>query len=200
MCISVCERTPSVAPSRLMQAVKGKTSHHLLSEYRRLKREFWGRHLWARGYFVCSSGNVTDEMTAALDARVQLSHCALHSRVKLPLPAKAFSNAQRTSIVVGLGLRSMFPTIVPREVLSNLVMNPSIAGLPDTPVRRTSMATSKAMVKSSPSHTRLNLSSRKQIYAKACAYPGDAQRAVTSSKISCSGLIDGRCRSVIRGA
>ena len=56
---------PSVAPSRLMQAVKGKTSHHLLSEYRRLKREFWGRHLWARGYFVCSSGNVTDEMTAA---------------------------------------------------------------------------------------------------------------------------------------
>jgi putative transposase len=55
---------PSVAPSRLMQAVKGKTSHHLLSEYRRLKREFWGRHLWARGYFVCSSGNVTDEMIA----------------------------------------------------------------------------------------------------------------------------------------
>ena len=55
---------PSVAPSRLMQAVKGKTSHHLLSEYRRLKREFWGRHLWARGYFACSSGNVTDEMIA----------------------------------------------------------------------------------------------------------------------------------------
>jgi len=55
---------PSVAPSRLMQAVKGKISHHLLSEYRRLKREFWGRHLWARGYFACTSGNVTDEMIA----------------------------------------------------------------------------------------------------------------------------------------
>ena len=53
---------PHVAPSRLMQAVKGKTSHHLLSDYRRLRREFWGRHLWARGYFVCSSGNVTDEI------------------------------------------------------------------------------------------------------------------------------------------
>ena len=25
---------------------------------------FWGRHLWARGYFVCSSGNVTDEVIA----------------------------------------------------------------------------------------------------------------------------------------
>jgi len=55
---------PQVAPSRLMQAVKGKTSHHMLSEYRRLKSEFWGRHLWARGYFVCSSGNVTDEVIA----------------------------------------------------------------------------------------------------------------------------------------
>ena len=55
---------PKIAPSRLMQAVKGKTSHHLMSEYRRIKREFWGRHLWARGYFVCSSGNVTDEVIA----------------------------------------------------------------------------------------------------------------------------------------
>ncbi len=53
---------PQMAPSRLMQAIKGKTSHHLLLEYRRLNREFWGRHLWARGYFGCSSGNVTDEV------------------------------------------------------------------------------------------------------------------------------------------
>ena len=53
---------PHVAPSRLMQAIKGKTSHHLMVEYRRVNREFWGRHLWARGYFGCTSGNVTDEM------------------------------------------------------------------------------------------------------------------------------------------
>lgn len=45
-----------------MQAVKGKTSHHLLRDYRQLNREFWGRHLWARGYFVASSGNVTDDV------------------------------------------------------------------------------------------------------------------------------------------
>ena len=43
-----------VAPSRIMQAVKGKSSHHLMMEYRSLKREFWGRHLWARGYFVAT--------------------------------------------------------------------------------------------------------------------------------------------------
>ena len=55
---------PHLAPSRVMQAIKGKTSHHLLMDWRRLREEFWGRHLWARGYFVCSSGNVTDEMIA----------------------------------------------------------------------------------------------------------------------------------------
>ena len=55
---------PHLAPSRVMQAIKGKTSHHLLMDRRKLRAEFWGRHLWARGYFVCSSGNVTDEMIA----------------------------------------------------------------------------------------------------------------------------------------
>ena len=53
---------PHKAPSQVMQAVKGKSSHHLMMNYRRLNREFWGRHLWARGYFACTSGNVTDEM------------------------------------------------------------------------------------------------------------------------------------------
>jgi putative transposase len=53
---------PHLAPSRVMQAIKGKTSHRLLMDRRTLREEFWGRHLWARGYFACSSGNVTDEM------------------------------------------------------------------------------------------------------------------------------------------
>ncbi len=55
---------PHLAPSRVMQAIKGKTSHHLLQDYRRLRTTFWGRHLWGRGYFVASSGNVTDETIA----------------------------------------------------------------------------------------------------------------------------------------
>jgi len=55
---------PHLAPSRVMQRIKGKTSHHLLQDRRKLRAEFWGRHLWARGYFVCPSGNVTDEVIA----------------------------------------------------------------------------------------------------------------------------------------
>ena len=53
---------PHLPPSRVMQAIKGKTSHSMLSDWRQLRREFWGRHLWARGYFVCTSGNVTEGM------------------------------------------------------------------------------------------------------------------------------------------
>ena len=55
---------PHLSPSRVMQAITGKTSHHLLQDRRRLRAEFWGRHLWAHGYFVASSGNVTDEVIA----------------------------------------------------------------------------------------------------------------------------------------
>ena len=53
-----------MAPSKVMQAIKGKTSHHLMRDFRALRKEFWGRHLWARGFFVATTGNVTDEVIA----------------------------------------------------------------------------------------------------------------------------------------
>jgi REP-associated tyrosine transposase len=34
---------PNLAPSRVMQAIKGKTSNQLLREFRALNKEFWGR-------------------------------------------------------------------------------------------------------------------------------------------------------------
>ena len=54
----------SVPPSRVMQLIKGKSSHRLMRDFRSIRKEFWGRHLWARGYFVASTGNVTDEVVA----------------------------------------------------------------------------------------------------------------------------------------
>ena len=53
---------PQVTISRLLQWLKGKTAYKLLQEFPHLKKKFWGRHIWARGYFCCSSGNVTDEV------------------------------------------------------------------------------------------------------------------------------------------
>lgn len=55
---------PYVAVSKLVQRIKGLTSRKLLMENRGLNKAFWGRHLWARGYFVASTGNVTEEVIA----------------------------------------------------------------------------------------------------------------------------------------
>jgi putative transposase len=55
---------PTLAVSRLVQRMKGLTSRRLLEENRGLNKAFWGRHLWGRGYFATSTGNVTEEMIA----------------------------------------------------------------------------------------------------------------------------------------
>jgi putative transposase len=34
----------------------------MLIGFKAQNRQFWGRHLWARGYFAASSGNVADEV------------------------------------------------------------------------------------------------------------------------------------------
>lgn len=53
---------PHLSVSELLQRLKGRSSRKLLEEFGELNRQFWGRHLWARGYFAASSGNVTDEI------------------------------------------------------------------------------------------------------------------------------------------
>lgn len=52
----------NLAVSKLMQQLKGRTSHAMINEFSLLRRQYWGRHMWARGYFCCRSGNVTDEV------------------------------------------------------------------------------------------------------------------------------------------
>ena len=53
---------PHLSVSKLVQYIKGYSSRKLLMEYKDLNKQFWGKHLWARGYFAASSGNVTDEV------------------------------------------------------------------------------------------------------------------------------------------
>ena len=53
---------PTQNVSKIMQWMKGISSRILLQEFPHLKKKFWGRHLWARGYLAVSSGNITDEM------------------------------------------------------------------------------------------------------------------------------------------
>ncbi len=53
---------PQVSVSKLVQKLKGKTSYKLQGEYVSLRKEYWGQRMWARGYFACGTGNVTDDM------------------------------------------------------------------------------------------------------------------------------------------
>lgn len=56
---------PQVTISRLIQQLKGKSVYLLLREFAVIRQRYWGRHVWARGYFCRSSGNVTDEVIKA---------------------------------------------------------------------------------------------------------------------------------------
>ncbi len=53
---------PTQNISKIVQWLKGISSRVLLSEFPHLKKQFWGRYLWARGYLAVSSGNITDEV------------------------------------------------------------------------------------------------------------------------------------------
>ena len=55
---------PKLSVSELVKRLKGRSSRKMLEESGELRKMYWGRHLWARGYFAASTGNVTDEIIA----------------------------------------------------------------------------------------------------------------------------------------
>ena len=56
------EYPPSISISDLVKRLKGRTSRMLQQEFPELGKRYWGRHFWAVGYGVWSSGNITDAM------------------------------------------------------------------------------------------------------------------------------------------
>src|SRR4029077_16568373 len=53
---------PQISVRKLVQKMKGKTAYKLPPEFGALRKQYWGQRMWARGYFACTTGNVTDEM------------------------------------------------------------------------------------------------------------------------------------------
>lgn len=47
---------PKYSVSQIMGYLKGKLALRLLSRYERLGKQYWGRHLWGRGYCVSTIG------------------------------------------------------------------------------------------------------------------------------------------------
>jgi len=54
-----CE--PNLAPAKLVQYLKGRSSRRLQDEFPQLRKRYWGQHLWARGYFYASVGAADEE-------------------------------------------------------------------------------------------------------------------------------------------
>ena len=52
---------PSLSVSKLVPYVKGRSSHKLQREFPRLRKRYWGQHLWARGSFCATVGSVDEE-------------------------------------------------------------------------------------------------------------------------------------------
>jgi hypothetical protein len=65
---------PHLALSTVMQRIKGRSSRKIQMEFPDLRKRYWGRRFWARGYFSTTSGNVTDD--------VILQYLELHSKRK----------------------------------------------------------------------------------------------------------------------
>ncbi len=56
------EIPPHIAVSKFMQRVKGRTLRKIQQEFPVLRKRYWGRRFWARGYFCTTSGNITDDV------------------------------------------------------------------------------------------------------------------------------------------
>ena len=52
---------PHLSTSKLVQHLKGVSSRKLQMEFKELKSRYWGKHIWARGYFCATVGAVTDQ-------------------------------------------------------------------------------------------------------------------------------------------
>ena len=53
---------PTISPAEIMRRIKGRTATKLFEEFPNLKKRYWGRHFWARGYFCVTAGELTKQM------------------------------------------------------------------------------------------------------------------------------------------
>ena len=56
------EIPPHVSVSEFVKIAKGRSSRKIQTEFAEIRKQYWGRHFWARGFFSSTSGNITDDM------------------------------------------------------------------------------------------------------------------------------------------
>ncbi len=53
---------PDISLSDIMRRVKGRVARKIFEEIPHVKKRYWGRHFWGRGYFCVTSGELTKDM------------------------------------------------------------------------------------------------------------------------------------------
>jgi putative transposase len=61
---------PKHSPSKVMKVLKGKSAEHLRKEFPDLRQQYWGMHIWARGYFVSTVGIDRDVIKAYVEKQI----------------------------------------------------------------------------------------------------------------------------------
>ena len=52
---------PKLAVADLIRKMKGRSSYKLQREFPELKKQYWGRKFWGRGYFSTTNGAITED-------------------------------------------------------------------------------------------------------------------------------------------
>jgi putative transposase len=53
---------PDISVSKVAQLLKGISSNTIMREFPEINKRYWGRHFWARGYFVSSVGQIDEDV------------------------------------------------------------------------------------------------------------------------------------------
>ena len=65
---------PSISISKLVQYMKGKSSRKVMLEFAHLKKRYWGQHMWAKGYFAVTVGNLNEQQVQKYIEEQEMHH------------------------------------------------------------------------------------------------------------------------------
>ncbi len=75
---------PHISVSDFVKKAKGRSSRKIQQEFPSIRKRYWGRHFWGRGYFSSTSGNVTDDIiNAYIDNHVDAHKVDYESNMSL---------------------------------------------------------------------------------------------------------------------
>lgn len=65
---------PNISLSKVMQYIKGKSSRKIMMEFEHLRKKYWGQHIWGRGYFAVTVGNLNEQQVQEYIENQEMHH------------------------------------------------------------------------------------------------------------------------------